>query len=750
MKRRKSTSTRSSDTAPLAADSGSVASVKYPWISLLLCGYVAWLTALTPLIGSEGPPGRGVELPWVAMWLWGLALWGVSGILNGQLTIYWSKWESLLLGLVAWLAIGVPMVAGSGEVRPAINQFWTYAALVVAYFLYRQLFRSDVRKRAITAVLAATVTLCATYAVYQYRVEIPQMQADYQANPEEARRIAGIVGDADDPQVKNFESRLMSTEPSSTFTLTNSLAGFLAVGLIVTAGIAISQMRERAFWQVAALAIVACLLCGALILTKSRTAVLATIVGIGMWGLLASSLRRHLPWKYLVGGVLLMVLAVGGGFTSGLLDREVFTEAPKSILYRLQYWQGALDVTVERPLFGCGLGNFQSFYPRYMPASASETIADPHNFLLEIAASAGVPAILLFLGFVAVWLMRFPTGAQESEDAIGEDQPPEATETQSVIAIYGGAAAAMLVAPIVRALMQEEAPTWGIWLGVPLAVVVLGATYRWAQQGKFDWLTLRIAAIVLMINLLAAGGISFPSVAIWLWLIWGLTFGDADDRTWRSDRFAIRAGAAGAAVVLLYGMASTALFPVLASYGHFYDAIGASLPAQQRREAELAMDKDPYSAEGPQLLANSYLQHWKQRPDPPIVAGAKQAAEETTRRSPRSATLQNWFANQYWELYQKYQEPEILALAIERQEAACRNFPTRGYFHAELAQMYAAAGRKADAAKQAAEALRLDGMHDHSELKFENRTFSDGRSVLAATQELADPPPEEKNQASEP
>lgn len=746
MKRRKTSSAIPSDPPPRSTPSASLAAEKSAQFSLLLCGYVAFLTALTPLVGSEGPPGRGVELPWVMMWIWALALWAIGGVLSGQLTIFWTKWESLLAALIVWLAVGVPMVAGSGEVRPAINQFWTYAALIIAYFLYRQLFRSDLRKRALVAVIAATATLCATYAVYQYRVEIPQMQADYRADPEQGRRDAGISGDDDDPQVKNFESRLFSTEPAATFTLTNSLAGFLAVGLIVTAGILIPQVRERAYWQVAVLAVVLCLICGTLILTKSRTAVLATVAGIGLWGLLASSLRRHLPWKYLVGGVLLLALAVGGGFASGLLDREVFTEAPKSILYRLQYWQGALDVTAERPLFGCGLGNFQSFYPRYMPPSASETVADPHNFLLEISASAGVPAILLFVSFLAVWLLRFPTG--DSADGTENDEEPAAEpfDGWSAAAIYGGALFAFAVAPIVRSLMQEESPNLAIWLGLPLATAVGWASYGWLRQGKFDPLTLRIAAIVLMINLLAAGGISFPAVAIWLWLIWGLTLGDADDQQLPLEGFLPRAGVAGGAVLLLYVMATTALFPVMNSYTDIYRAMAANF-SEQIQSAKAASAADPYSAEGPQFLANAYFQAWKLRPDPPFVAGAKLWGEEAERRSPRSAPLQNWLARNYWELYQKHQDREALQLAIARQEQACRNFPTRGYFHAELAQMYAAAGQKADAAAEAAEALRLNEMHDHSELKFENRRFDDGRSVLEATQELVNPPEEEKNRS---
>ncbi|EAQ78028.1 O-antigen ligase family protein [Blastopirellula marina] len=746
MKRRnKSSSFPPSQSSRAASAPAPPASPGSEWFSLLLCGYVACLTVLTPLIGSEGPVGRGVELPWVLMWLWALALWAIGGLLSGKLSIVWSKWESLLLALLAWLAIGVTMVAGSGEVRPAINQFWTYAGLVIAYFLYRQLFRSAARKRALIAIVIATVTVCATYAIYQYRVEIPQMQADYLADKEQGRRDAGIAGDDDDPQVRNFESRLMSTEPASTFTLTNSLAGFLAVGLIITAGVAIQQVRARSYLQAAVLAVILCLLCGTLILTKSRTAVLAVVAGMGLWGILASSLRRHLPWKYLVGGVLLLAIAVGGGFASGLLDREVFTEAPKSVLYRLQYWQGALDVTAERPLFGCGLGNFQSFYPRYMPASASETIADPHNFLLEIAASAGVPAVLLLLGFIAVWLLRFPTGSQAEPTLTAAEGSPEQAPDASIVPIFVGALVAFLLAPPIRAVMQGESPIWMMWIGLPLALAVAGATYGWSRRGTLDLLTLRIAAIVLMINLLAAGGISFPAVALWLWLFWGLTLGSDKDQTLQLEAFSSRAGVALAAVVLLYGMVTVALFPVMSSFTSLYGVVNETF-SEQVRLAKKAAAADPYSVDGPQILANVYFQAWKSSPVPPNVNGAQQAVAETLRRSPRNVSLQSWIANNYWELYQKYEDPAILKLAIERQESVCRDFPTRGYHHVELAQMYAAAGRNQEAAQQATEALRLDAMHDHSELKFENRRFDDGRSVLTVMQELANSASTEKNQ----
>ena len=81
----------------------------------------------------------------------------------------------------------------------------------------------------------------------------------------------------------------------------------------------------------------------------------------------------------------------------GTLDRDRLAQASKSFGYRLQYWQSSLQMIADHPWLGCGPGNFQDAYTRYKLPEASEEIADPHNFLLEIWATAGTPAALAFL-----------------------------------------------------------------------------------------------------------------------------------------------------------------------------------------------------------------------------------------------------------------------------------------------------------------------------------------------------------------
>ena len=55
----------------------------------------------------------------------------------------------------------------------------------------------------------------------------------------------------------------------------------------------------------------------------------------------------------------------------------------------------------EHPLGGCGPGNFQDAYTAYKLPEASEEVADPHNFLLEVWATAGTPAMLALVALLA-------------------------------------------------------------------------------------------------------------------------------------------------------------------------------------------------------------------------------------------------------------------------------------------------------------------------------------------------------------
>ena len=62
----------------------------------------------------------------------------------------------------------------------------------------------------------------------------------------------------------------------------------------------------------------------------------------------------------------------------------------------------------DRPWLGCGPGNFQDVYTQYKLPEASEEVADPHDFLFEVWATAGTPALLALLGVLGLFLGGSP------------------------------------------------------------------------------------------------------------------------------------------------------------------------------------------------------------------------------------------------------------------------------------------------------------------------------------------------------
>ncbi|OGJ73091.1 hypothetical protein A2454_00135 [Candidatus Peribacteria bacterium RIFOXYC2_FULL_55_14] len=77
-------------------------------------------------------------------------------------------------------------------------------------------------------------------------------------------------------------------------------------------------------------------------------------------------------------------------------------EGASSVTERVQFWEQALELAKERPLFGWGPYSFR-FVQSRMQTSVLATSDHPHNVFLKLAAERGVVAMVLFvlvLGFV--------------------------------------------------------------------------------------------------------------------------------------------------------------------------------------------------------------------------------------------------------------------------------------------------------------------------------------------------------------
>ena len=99
-------------------------------------------------------------------------------------------------------------------------------------------------------------------------------------------------------------------------------------------------------------------------------------------------------------------LAVAAIVVSGGFDQQRLAGAGKSLGYRLEYWRSTLAMIGDHPWLGCGPGQFQDAYTQYKLPQASEEIRDPHNFVLEVWATAGSPAALALVVGLALFVYR--------------------------------------------------------------------------------------------------------------------------------------------------------------------------------------------------------------------------------------------------------------------------------------------------------------------------------------------------------
>ncbi len=159
----------------------------------------------------------------------------------------------------------------------------------------------------------------------------------------------------------------------------------------------------------------------------------------------------------------------------------------------------------DHPWLGCGPGNFQDFYTQYKLPEASEVVADPHNFVFEVWATAGTPALVGLLLFVAGAICDARQG-QTSPNA----QTTEATADVSGFALAGsvlGCLGAFVIGQAGTVPLSEPALVGGLALvGVSVAVLL-----AWVRAGRLPAVLLWLGAAVLAVNLLAAGGIGFPA-----------------------------------------------------------------------------------------------------------------------------------------------------------------------------------------------------------------------------------------------
>lgn len=687
------------------------------------------MSVVAHLVPCDAAAAQWHNVAPIMLWMLLLFGWALAGLLRGELKIVLDRTTAavLMLTLVPAISAAYIVITGSGNGRLAVNLAWQWAQFGVMFFLARQWLRSAADARMLAAVMVAIAAMLATFALVQYAVIMPQSRAEFERDPVAVMRSAGIEP-TNPTQSKRFKDRLESTEPTATFALTNSLAGLLTPWLVMLVALSIAAVTRRQ-WQLWRWLVPMLILAVVLLLTKSRTALSATMFGIGLAAVYVSPLGPRIDWRIpvVLGGLGLLVLV--GGVLSGIWDVQVFSEAPKSVLYRLEYWQATASLIRRFPLLGAGPGNFQDTYKWFQLPEASENIADPHNFVFEIGATAGALGLVALAAVAWCFVTQLRRAACDATAMSATSRltaPFRAHVVGVVIGVVLGFGCGFL-ADLVPGVQL-------LYTGLPVGLVVLWLLRPWIFNGELTLPMLLIPLVALLVNLFAAGGISSPGVATSVWWLVVLALvvrGTSIDNRLTASIALSRNGQLVAVLVTL-GLGvlyhRTVYDPVFRMPAAISEATVASRTGRTTdalNAAAMAAQIDPlsplpYVTNNQQTVDLSDL--WFQRlalegDTQTLRSEFKLACESGARLDPRSENTFSQIAHRYLALYRRYGRRDDLEEAQHYYQQAVERFPNHALGHAQLAWVLHLAGDQRAAAAEAQAAYELDRRHGHVENK---------------------------------
>jgi len=677
-----------------------------------------WLLAATtalfvarPLFPSESVVQSGEGIAVVMFSLLLLVAWGIMLVRHQPWTLRFGATDLAVFVLLAIHSLAALYAAQTGNARAALNVLWAWVGLGVGFFLLRQLVQSAREARAVVAVMIALGAALSVYGLYQYAVDLPQLRRDYARDPEGKLQAEGLWWEPGSVARVQFEERLKRREPFAPCALPHSLAGYLAPWLVMAIGLAaLGRWRNTTGILLITAVGAACLL-----LTKSRSALVATAVGLGLVALARLGQHRSIGWRWPAVGAAILLTAVVGAVATGGLDAEVLTEAGKSLGYRLQYWQSTLAMIQDRPWLGCGPGQFQSAYPAYKLPQASEDIADPHNFLLEVWATAGTPAAVALLAVLGCFAWATVSLRTRRPASAPPTEPPGEETPDAARWVYGGGLVGFSLAwPL--GIMGTTAPHLALLvMGLPLAAATVFFLADWVRRGDLPIALVIIGLGVLLINLLAAGGIGFPGVSGTLWLLVAIGLVATEGKPQKTLRRPIVWLVPVLAAALAGACYWTAYKPVLSAQGSM---AAATFDVENRRAHLLvAAAADPLWPECSKQLAQLALANWRDDHDPKSLAQFQQYTASALALDPQSSPSWAASGDQYLDVYGRTSSPEHLSSAVAAYRRATALAPNKAEYHGKLAIALDRAGQRRQAQEEAQTAIRLDDAMPHRDKK---------------------------------
>tara|TARA_B100000945_G_scaffold321608_1_gene337564 strand:- start:3784 stop:6084 length:2301 start_codon:yes stop_codon:yes gene_type:complete len=669
------------------------------------------------------------------------SIWGIYQIRFPAVRFY-RQWPGFLFSLsVALMLIPVFANMGDGDFRASINSWWQWVAFAVGFTLINQLFHTQRIARGVVAVMVAVAVALSCIGIYDSLVKIPELRVEYfTGNVQQRMEMLQNAGISDtrigSPGRYHFESRIQSPEPHVTFALANSFAGFLAPWFILLLLTLLNPgQRLSRNKQFPKLFVLTGILAFCLILTKSRSACCAVFLSILMAGVLLKSFRRIALKAAVVlvgiGGVVFLL-----GMVTHRLDTKILTEAVKSLNFRMQYWESSTAMAKDNLWVGVGPGNFRDNYTLYKKAAASESIADPHNWPLEILTNFGVPVFLLVCGVFATGLYRFTVLAQRESESDGQTFThypyrrsgstlfPDLSANQIYLAGGVGCLAGLLIDQLSYALI----PTSVFYVALPIFAVVIFLLQDWVDRGELNRYHLLVALICWLLNLMVAGGISYPGVGFTGWLLLGLAVTTQQVLHKPDEQVAMSKSQRQAILAITVSLPLLAFLtshrPVTLSDYHLMNAkfyLSQDQSSQATEHLQQAIEADTYGTDAYILYANVLFMRLSDSVDAQDLSEYQTFVSQALALNTKSQNTYELFSQQALLLYQYHQISEALDRALEYTEREVALNPQNAYLWARLAVCQYFSGQPSEMAASIERAIQLDKKNPHIEFKLSNR-----------------------------
>lgn len=710
--------------APRAQTSGNTLAQSFASVLVLA-------VFLTRYLYVAESAAMGETLWIVGLWLVALAVWTVANWKRPFAAQSFNGLDLCVLLLAgSHILSALVIIATVGEKRLAMNLAWEWFGVIIGWALLRQAVRESRFRRELVIGIIATSTAVAGLGIYQHYVDFPRTAAKYgplfdrlkHANAAEqaaiSQQLAAEGIPTSGPGVTLFEKRLRdSREPIGFFALANTLGGFLAVGLLLLGGyiVVMSKRTNPTVARILSWAIPLILLAWCLLLTKSRTAWVGTMVGtvlllLGAWGVRLN--RRRAAILAGTAGSLVVVAFVLGQV--GGLDRQVLTESTKSLQYRMQYWVATWPMIKDHPWLGVGPGQFRWQYLHYKLPEASEEIADPHNLLFDVAANGGIVALIGLVGLVVITIVRTirQNGLSSDETVSPSKSTPFDPYGRILAAIAGVAWCLLLLFGIEDRLL----------IVLPIVVLIM-----WWLRGEIEASGNRDAVLksavvaawtALLVHLLGAGGIGMPAVSLLILALVAVL--DAPKTETSPVSVPVKGGVpvslVAASLVGLVGINLTAIQPHAVAQEKL--RLGDEFVTRgqlERADAEyrMAAEADPFSSEPRRRRAElAYRQvesgHFRSNES---FLNAVGLMREAQARDPGGfqddRRLGEWWLAK-WQVTADKRDAEE---SVESFRKAWRKYPTNALLMADLVSALQADAQVGEAVSVAKQALSQDALN---------------------------------------